>query len=131
MSIRVLLVEDNAMNSELIGDLLACEGHQVELAGSGAALRARVAAGAAADVVLMDIQLPDADGATLLRELRRVPRFAAVPVVAVTAHALAGDAGRLRDAGFAEVITKPIDTRTFVGAVVRLVDAARAAGGGA
>ncbi len=120
---RVVLVEDNAMNSELACDLLASEGHEVEVAASGAALRTLLAGGSCPSVILMDISLPDADGVGLLGELREMRWLAAVPVVALTAHALAGDEARLLGAGFLAVITKPIDTRRFVREIERLVGA--------
>ncbi len=120
MRLRVLVVEDNPLNSELVSDILTMEGHEVDLAASGAALRALVVTGATPDILLMDILLPDADGVALLGELRAIERFATVPVIALTAHALTGDEGRLLAAGFNAVITKPIDTRTFVREVTRL-----------
>jgi two-component system cell cycle response regulator len=69
----------------------------------------------------MDIQLPDADGVTLLGELRGDPRYGGVAVIAVTAHALHGDNERLIAAGFDGVITKPLATRTFCAEVARCV----------
>lgn len=111
---KVLLVEDNLLNQELARDLLEAAGHAVELAVDGAGVRRHVAGGAVPDIVLMDVLLPGADGVTLLGELRAAPRFRDVPVIAVTAQALAGDRARFIDAGFEAVLTKPIDTRTFV-----------------
>ena len=110
---RVLLIEDNALNSELARDLLEMGGHDVTVATNGAALRQLLTGGVRADIVLMDILLPDANGVELLAEVRASRELAQVPVVALTAQALTGDEGRLRAAGFAAVITKPIDTRGF------------------
>ena len=115
MSLRILVVEDNAMNANLARIVLEMDGHTVLEAASGGALRAMLAAGATPDVVLMDILLPDTDGVTLLVDVRA--RLPAVPVVALTAHALTGDEARLRAAGFDAVMTKPIDTRTFAATV--------------
>lgn len=117
MNLRVLLVEDNSLNQELARDLLEMAGHNVTVAGDGTSLRALVALNIAPDIVLMDVLLPGADGVTLLRELRALSPFRVVPVVAVTAQALAGDQQRFLDAGFDGVLTKPINTRTFVEAV--------------
>jgi CheY-like chemotaxis protein len=114
---KVLLVEDNLLNQELARDLLEAAGHAVELAVDGAGVRRQVADGVVPDVVLMDVLLPGADGVTLLGELRATPRFRGVPVIAVTAQALAGDRTRFMNAGFDAVLTKPIDTRTFVAEV--------------
>jgi CheY-like chemotaxis protein len=118
----VLLVEDNWLNRELARDLLEAAGHQVELAGDAVDLRRFVAGSAPTDVVLLDVLLPGPDGVELLGELRR-SRLAAVPVLAVTAQALPADLARFRAAGFDAILTKPIDTRTFVREVERLAAA--------
>lgn len=115
MSLRILVVEDNPMNAHLARVVLELDGHAVVEAASGAALRALLAAGTAPDVVLMDILLPDTDGVTLLAEVRA--HLPAVPVIALTAHALTGDEARLLAAGFDGVMTKPINTRTFAATV--------------
>lgn len=112
MPLRVLLVEDNALNQELARDLLEAAGHRVEVIDDGESFRARHDLGAVADVVLMDVLLPGVDGVTLVRELRR--RGETLPVVAVTAQMLNGEAERFLSAGFDAVIGKPIDTRSFV-----------------
>ena len=114
MKLTVLLVEDNALNQELTRDLLEMAGHSVTVADDGDMLRAFVSRDIAPDIILMDVLLPGADGVSLLRELRAISRFRGIPVVAVTAQALAGDQQRFLDAGFDGVLTKPIDTRTFV-----------------
>jgi CheY-like chemotaxis protein len=113
MMLHVLLVEDNRLNAELARLLLELDGHDVWHVTCAAELRGAVAAGVAPDIILMDVRLPDGDGAALVQELRAQPRLAAVPIVAVTAHALVGDGERLRAAGFDDVVTKPLDTRTF------------------
>lgn len=115
MSLTILLVEDNLLNQELARDLLEAAGHIVDLATDGVGLRGKVtSAMSPPDIVLMDVLLPGADGVTLLRELRALPRYRLVPIIAVTAQALAGDMQRFIAAGFDAVLTKPIDTRTFV-----------------
>jgi CheY-like chemotaxis protein len=117
--VRILYVEDNRLNQELVRDLLEAEGHSVEIAVDGSGFRERVRDGAAPDVILMDILLPGSDGVTLLKELRSSGRFSEVPVLAVTAQALHGDRDRFLEAGFAAVLVKPIDTRSFVADVER------------
>ena len=119
MSLRVLLVEDNQLNADLVTAILGREGHAVEVLPDGAALRARLAH-APPDLVLMDILLPDTDGITLAEELRARAGWTLVPLVAVTAQALAGDRERFLLAGFREVVIKPIDTRTLSAVVERL-----------
>lgn len=119
MKLRILLVEDNPLNQELVRDLLEVAGHEVTVAGDGEALRTIMATAAAPHVILMDVLLPGKDGVTLLRELRTESALAVIPIVAVTAQALAGDRQRFLEAGFDGVLTKPINTRTFVGEVER------------
>jgi len=119
VSLSILLVEDNPLNAELACALLEVDGHTVDHAPNADAFRARLGADKAPDIVLMDILLPDADGVSLLAELRARAHFAGVPAVAVTAQALAGETARFLAAGFDGVITKPIDTRTFAAEVAR------------
>lgn len=117
--VRVLLVEDNRLNQELVRDLLEAEGHSVDVAADGPGFRDRLARGQPPDIILMDVLLPGTDGVTLLRELRGSSPLASVPVVAVTAQALSGDRERFLAAGFDAVLEKPVDTRTFVAEVMR------------
>lgn len=119
---RVIVVEDNAMNSELARDLLELAGHEVQVAPDGAAFRALLD-GPPPELIIMDLLLPDANGVALLGEARA--RWGAIPVVAVTAHAVAADRERLLGAGFDRVLTKPIDTRTFADEVTGVARGAR------
>ena len=107
------MVEDDPGSRELAEVLLEAAGHRVEVARDGAAFRAWLSTGAAADLILMDIRLPDTAGDVLLGELQAASG-SKPPVVALTAHALAGDRERLLALGFVGVITKPLDTRAFV-----------------
>jgi CheY-like chemotaxis protein len=84
-----------------------------------------VASAAPPALVLMDMALPDGDGMQLLTHLRAVEGWAPCVVVALTAHALVGDADRFMAAGFDAVLTKPIDTRSFVANVERWAAAGR------
>ena len=125
--LRILLVEDNRLNQELVRDLLEAAGHDVQVATDGHSMRAHLAADGAPDIILLDVLLPGGvDGVELLGELRS-GRFAALPIIAVTAQALPGDLERFVAAGFDAVVTKPIDTRSFVGAVERQASRRRAA----
>jgi len=118
----ILVVEDNEANQALVQAVLELEGYRVELAASALEaldhLRDR-----APDLILMDVQLPGQDGLSLTRQLKADPATNAIPVVALTAHAMTGDRELALRAGCVGYIAKPIDTRTF-GAEVRryLVD---------
>jgi CheY-like chemotaxis protein len=124
MKLRILLVEDNALNAELARDLLEVAGHSIAVAVNAASFRQLIAT-EVFDIVLLDLLLPDGDGRALLGELRPHPRFAKIPVVALTAQALTGDAERLIAAGFDGVIHKPIEARRFAAMVESMAEPAR------
>ncbi len=108
----VLVVEDNEVNQLLTASVLEREGFAVDLARTSIEamelLRVRTP-----DVILMDVQLPGMDGLAFTRKLKADPATAHITVVAVTAHAMAGDREQTLAAGCAGYISKPIDTRTF------------------
>lgn len=110
---RVLIVEDSVVNAKLVAYVLGARGCVVEVAASAREARV-ILEGFAPEVVLMDLQLPEEDGLTFTRALRRDPATRDVAIVAVTAYAMKGDAERALAAGCDGYITKPIDTRTFV-----------------
>lgn len=112
MARRVLVVEDNPVNLELVAALLESEGCGVLLAES-ADLGLRLAAAEHPDLIVMDIQLPRMSGYDATRRLKADPVTARIPVMALTAHAMRGDEARARAAGFDAFLTKPIDTRVF------------------
>ena len=112
----VLITEDNDKNRKLVRELLRFRGIPY-LEATTAAEALDVAARERPDIVLMDIHLPDMDGVQALERLRADSRTAAIPVVAVTAYAMKGDADRLAAAGFDAYIAKPIDVQTFVDTV--------------
>jgi two-component system cell cycle response regulator len=113
MNARILVVDDNALNRKLACDLLSLEGYRVQQAADALEALELLAAGAPPDLVLMDISLPGMDGLTLTRQLKSQPRYAAMPVVALTAFAMKGDEEKAYAAGCSGYITKPIDTRRF------------------
>jgi CheY-like chemotaxis protein len=109
---RILVVEDNPLNLELATDLLEGCGFTVIAAQSGEG-GLRLAREAMPDLILMDLSLPGMDGLEATRALKADPQTAAIPVIAVTAHAMKGDQERALEAGCEGYITKPIDTRMF------------------
>lgn len=116
MAKRVLIVEDDDLNLRLFAALLSLEGYQTVTASSGADALAAVQV-ETPDLILMDIDLDDASGFDVTASLKRNEAMASVPVIAVTAHAMRGDAERVRACGCAGYITKPVTMHGFLDAV--------------
>jgi two-component system cell cycle response regulator DivK len=114
----VLIVDDNARNRKLAGDVLRLARFRTLEAGSAAEGMA-LASKHLPDVILMDLRLPDLDGTEAARMLRAEPRTSRIPVVAVTALPLDARDDWLFDAGFVGYIVKPIDTDEFPDVVRR------------
>ena len=117
---RILVIEDNALNLELVRDILVSEGYEVFEATDGAT-GIEIAVLERPDLILMDLQLPGMDGLEATRRLRADQRTAATPIVAVTAHAMRGDDEKALAAGCTGFITKPIQVRKFADAVARFL----------
>jgi two-component system cell cycle response regulator DivK len=113
---RILVVEDNPLNLKLVRDVLQFAGYDVIEAQSGEE-GLRVAQQDRPDLVLMDLQLPGIDGTETLRRLRQDSIGRDVPVVAVTAFAMAGDRERASLAGFDGYVEKPISVRDLPGKI--------------
>ena len=109
---RVLIVEDNAVNLELMVALLEQERCGV-LAAETADAALHLARTAHPDVILMDIQLPGMTGYEATRHLKTDPMTSAIPVIALTAQAMRGDEERAAEAGCAAYLSKPLDGRVF------------------
>jgi two-component system cell cycle response regulator len=110
---RILLIEDNPDNLDLMSYLLTAYGHAVTTAEDGESGIAK-ALGELPDLVACDIHLPGVDGYGVAKALKSDPSFTRVPVVAVTALAMVGDRERILAAGFDGYITKPIDPQRVV-----------------
>jgi two-component system, cell cycle response regulator DivK len=118
---RILVVEDNPLNLKLVRDVLQFAGYDVIEAQSGEE-SLRVAEEDSPDLVLMDLQLPGIDGTETLHRLRRGPLRRDVPVVAVTAFAMAEDRERTSLAGFDGYVEKPISVRELPGQIEAFLD---------
>ena len=114
---RVLVVEDNEMNMQLVEFLLEKGGYEIVKAASGEEAMAVARGGEPVDLILMDIHLPGVDGLSVVQELKRDERTRKVPVLALTAHAMRGDKDRFLQAGCDGYISKPIDVKTFLSSI--------------
>ena len=117
---RILLVEDNPDNRDMLSRRLVRRGCTVEFAGDGVAALAAAQA-SPPDLVLMDLSLPVMDGWEATRRLKSDPRTRAVPVIALTAHAMEGDRARAIDAGCDDYDTKPVDLPRLLGKMAALL----------
>ena len=119
---RVLLVEDNELNQQVAMELLAEGGLVVELAENGE-VALRMVGERAYDAVLMDMQMPVMDGLTATREIRKDSRFARLPILAMTANAMAGDRDSCLEAGMNDHVAKPIDPEVLFATLLRWIPA--------
>ena len=114
---RILVVEDNEMNMQLVEFLLEKGGYEIVKATSGEEALSVARGGAPVDLILMDIHLPGASGLNVVEELKRDERTRAIPILALTAHAMRGDKDRFLQAGCDGYISKPIDVKTFLSSI--------------
>jgi two-component system sensor histidine kinase/response regulator len=118
---RVLLVEDNEMNQELAMELLANAGMTVVLANHGREALDILAQDSNFDGVLMDCQMPVMDGYTATREIRKNTLFKDLPIVAMTANAMAGDKEKVLEAGMSDHIAKPLNVGTMFATLAKWI----------
>jgi CheY-like chemotaxis protein len=120
---RILIAEDKATSRELLRTVLERQGHTVIEAADGeqALVQARAEI---PDLILLDLQMPRRTGYEVVSELRQDPRFAAVPIVAVTASAMQGDREKALVAGFSGYLTKPLSPSTLRQEIQRLLPGA-------
>ena len=123
---KILVVEDSPLNMELVTDLLEVNGYEV-LQANEAQTGIDLAVLAQPDLILMDIQLPGMDGLTAIKFLKGDSRTSAIPVVALTAHAMVGDQEKAESAGCNGYLAKPIDTRQFPKLVASFLNSRRSA----
>jgi two-component system, cell cycle response regulator DivK len=121
---KILLVEDNEMNRDMLSRRLERRGYEVIVAVDGEQGVARAKADTP-DLVVMDLSLPGIDGWEATRQLKVAAETRAIPVLALTAHAMAGDREKALAAGCDDFDTKPVDLPRLVGKLERLL------GGGA
>lgn len=122
MAKRILVVEDNDLNRKLFCDVLRANGFEVEPVADGQEAL-ETARRVSPDLMIMDIQLPNVSGVDLIEQAKRDPALNTIPVLAVTAYAGKGDEERIRDAGAAAYLAKPVSIIPFMNAVKSLVPA--------
>jgi len=121
-TLRVLLAEDNRVNQALATAMLSKRGHRVTVASNGLEALDRLAA-EDFDLVFMDVQMPELDGIAATRAIREKEAGAArrIPIIAMTAHAMAGDRERCLEAGMDDYVSKPINPAELFGAISRVL----------
>ena len=118
---KILLVEDNEMNRDMLSRRLQRKGFEVIIAVDGAQGVAMAQADAP-DLILMDMSLPALDGWEATRQLKAAPETRDIPIIALTAHAMAGDRERALEAGCDDYETKPVEFGRLLAKVQALLD---------
>jgi two-component system, cell cycle response regulator DivK len=113
---KILLVEDNEMNRDMLSRRLIKKGYEVVLAFDGEQAL-EMARAESPDLVLMDISLPGLDGWEATRQLKAMPETQAIPIIALTAHAMAGDREKCLEAGCNDYDTKPVEFPRLLGKI--------------
>src|SRR6185312_6979014 len=123
---KILLVEDNEMNRDMLGRRLQRHGFSVCFAVDGPS-GVSMAADEAPDLILMDVALGEMDGWEATRRIKTNPRTAAIPIIALTAHALASDRDKSVEVGCADFDTKPVDLPRLLGKISACLGQGKAA----
>jgi PAS domain S-box-containing protein len=123
----ILLVEDNKLNQEVALQLLRDAGFIVDLADNGEVAVHKVQK-TLYDLVLMDMQMPIMDGITAAQEIRKLPKYAHLPIIAMTANAMQVDRQRCFDAGMNDHLSKPVDPENLWQVLLRWIKAPQQAG---
>jgi two-component system, cell cycle response regulator DivK len=122
---RILLVEDNEMNRDMLSRRLVRSGYEVVIAVQGDQ-GVELARTASPDLVLMDMSLPVLDGWEATRRLKGDPATREIPVIALTAHAMSGDREKAREAGCDDFDTKPVEYTRLVSKIEGLLQKRKA-----
>jgi CheY-like chemotaxis protein len=117
---KILLVEDNEMNRDMLSRRLERRGFQVIIANDGAEGVSRAKSEQPA-LILMDMSLPVKDGWTATREIKQDVLLREIPIIALTAHAMAGDKDRAMEAGCDDYDTKPVEFARLLGKIQALL----------
>jgi CheY-like chemotaxis protein len=118
---KILLVEDNEMNRDMLSRRLIKKGFELVIAMDGEQA-IEMALSEAPDLILMDISLPGLDGWEATRRLKAGPETQAIPIIALTAHAMAGDREKCLEAGCNDYDTKPVEFPRLLGKIQGFLD---------
>jgi two-component system cell cycle response regulator DivK len=121
MSKRILVVEDQIDNRQILRDLLGNAGYELTEAVNGEEALSAVAE-QRPDLILMDIQLPVMDGYEATRRIKSNPAFSTIPIIVVTSYALSGDEGKARESGCDAYVTKPFSPRQLLAKIRDYLD---------
>ena len=119
MPLRILLVEDNPENRDMLSRRLIRRGHTVEFAADGVEAVSMATSGLP-EIILMDLSLPVMDGWEATRRIKADERTRAIPIIVLTAHAMVGDRQSALEAGADDYDTKPVDFERLVGKIAAL-----------
>jgi CheY-like chemotaxis protein len=117
---KILLVEDNEMNRDMLSRRLTKRGHEVVIAVDGQQ-GVEMATGESPEIILLDMSLPVMDGWEAARVLKANDATRGIPVIALTAHAMAGDRERCLEAGCEDYDTKPVEFKRLLGKIDALL----------
>jgi CheY-like chemotaxis protein len=112
---KILIVDDDIRNIFAMTSLLERYGMQIHSAETGKAALEKLQSLPDVDVALMDIMMPDMDGYDTMRAVRKLTKFRALPIIALTAKAMKGDREKCIEAGASDYISKPVDTQQLLG----------------
>ncbi len=117
---KILLVEDNEMNRDMLSRRLAKKGFEVVIAVDGRS-GLDMAASESPELILLDMSLPVMDGWEVARNLKADDSLKGIPVIALTAHAMAGDREKALEAGCDDYDTKPVDFKRLLGKISQML----------
>jgi CheY-like chemotaxis protein len=118
---KILLVEDNEMNRDMLSRRLTRKGYEVIMACDGRQA-IEMAASESPDLILMDMSLPVIDGWEATRQVKAAPASRSIPIIALTAHAMAGDREKAIEAGCDDYDTKPIELPRLLDKITSLLE---------
>ena len=118
---KILLVEDNEMNRDMLSRRLQRRGHEVVIALDGVQ-GVELAHSQNPDLILMDMSLPVMDGWQATQQLKAAPETSGIPIIALTAHAMAGDRDKCLEVGCDDYDTKPVEFSRLLGKIQALLE---------